>query len=70
MPSTLLSFADSVPVRAEWFRFSLVLKFLYAMFALAVVFLLQRDQSIALLFAVVGSVAFGLVITRYVLYLR
>lgn len=40
------------------------------MFALTVVFLLQRDQSIALLFAVVGSVAFGLMITHYVLYLR
>lgn len=59
-----------VPVRTEWFRFGLFLAFLYATSTLVVMFLLQQDQSVALLFAAVGSVAFGLAITVYVLYLR
>lgn len=58
-------------VRTEWFRFGVYLAFLYATFTLAVFYLLRVvDQSIALVVTVVASVAFGVTITLYVLYLR
>ncbi|OIB56785.1 hypothetical protein [Natrialba sp. SSL1] len=54
----------------EWFRFGVYIAFLYAAFTLAIVYLLQLDQTIGLVAAVVGSIVFGLSIMVYVLYIR
>ncbi|ADD04412.1 uncharacterized protein Nmag_0828 [Natrialba magadii ATCC 43099] len=54
----------------EWFRFGVYIAFLYAAFTLVIVYLLQFDQLIGLVVAVVGSIVFGLSIMVYVLYIR
>lgn len=59
-----------ISVRTEWFRFGIYLAFLYAAFTLIIVYLLRVDQLLGLLVTVVGSVALGLAITVYVLYIR
>ncbi|WP_436347120.1 hypothetical protein [Natronorubrum sp. FCH18a] len=55
--------------RREWFRFGVYLAFLYATFTLGVFSLLRVNQSIALVVTVGASIAFGVAITVYVLYL-
>lgn len=54
----------------EWFRFGVYLAFLYATFTLGVFYLLRVDQTIALVVTVGASIAFGVAITVYVLYLK
>lgn len=62
---------DGTDVRFDrsWFRFGYVLAILYAAFTVAVLFLLQLDQTIGLVVAVGASVVFGVAIMIYVLYL-
>ncbi len=54
----------------EWFRFGVSLAFLYATFTLGVFSLLRVNQSVALVVTVGASIAFGVAITVYVLYLK
>lgn len=59
-----------ISVRTEWFRFGVYLAFLYAAFTLIIVYLLRVDRLFGLFVAVIGSVALGIAITVYVLYIR
>lgn len=54
--------------QTRWFWFGIALAVLYAVYTILILVLLRVDQSIALVVAVGGSVAFGLAITTYVLY--
>jgi hypothetical protein len=56
--------------RTRWLWFGVALTVVYAAYTILILFLLRVDQSIALIVAVGGSVAFGLAIIVYVLYFR
>ncbi|GAB7091072.1 hypothetical protein JCM18237_13430 [Halorubrum luteum] len=56
------------PENRKWFRLGAGVAVAWAMFTVALLWLLQFDTSLGLAFAVVGSVAFGIAFTLFVLY--
>lgn len=56
------------PEQKKWYRLGVAIAFLWAVFVVVLVFLLQIDQTIGLAFAVVASVLGGVALTLFVLY--
>lgn len=55
-------------VQKKWFRFGLAAAALYAAFTALVALLLRVDAELALVVAVVGSIASGVAVTVFALY--
>ncbi|WP_418283101.1 hypothetical protein [Halorubrum sp. DTA98] len=56
------------PENRKWFRLGVAVAVAWAVYLVALLWLLRLDTTLGLAFAVVSSVAFGIAFTLFVLY--